>query len=267
MDRSFLANDSVIAASRDFVCIRLATYEDSAEAEFLRTVYIGQSGDLENTVFVLLSPDTRTNLCRPGRGPQFAFRTPAALAAGMQEIATKYPAKSRGEDSGLRLPQMKDFRLGLNVSSCDGLPMVVCVADQLEQIRELSDRVAELAFQPQLAGKFAYASAASPEVAKVIDGYESESGYLLIQPGDYGMDGRLVKAFPANVGLDELESSLVQFANQTEQVRKDHNRHVRSGMQNGQSWETEIPVTDAMALRAQQSRENRTNSDRGPRDR
>ncbi len=57
MDRSFLADADVIAASRMFVCIRPATYEDAGEADFLKKIFVGRSGELDNTVFVLLAPD------------------------------------------------------------------------------------------------------------------------------------------------------------------------------------------------------------------
>ena len=129
MDRSFLADKEVIKASRNFVCIRLASYEDAGEAEFLKTVFVGRSGELENTVFVLLSPDTKTNLCRPGRGPHFAFPTPAKLAAEMDKIAARYSDNENVKNSNPALPQLKNFRLGLNVSACDGVPLLLCVGE------------------------------------------------------------------------------------------------------------------------------------------
>ena len=49
MDRSFLSDAAVIASSRKFVCIRLATYESESEAKILKSIFLGRSGDLENT--------------------------------------------------------------------------------------------------------------------------------------------------------------------------------------------------------------------------
>ena len=71
MDGSFLSDADVVAASRKFVCIRLSTYEDAEEAEFLRSIYVGRSGDLENTVFAILSPDGK--------------RTPRQIIAALNE--------------------------------------------------------------------------------------------------------------------------------------------------------------------------------------
>ena len=40
MDKSFLSQSEVIAASRKFVCIRLATYENAEEAKFLKSISV-----------------------------------------------------------------------------------------------------------------------------------------------------------------------------------------------------------------------------------
>ena len=257
MDRSFLSNKDVIAASRDYVCIRLATYEDADEAEFLKTIYLGRSGELENTVFVLLSPDTKTNLCRPGRGPHFAYPTPSKLAKGMQEIAKSYPTKTRDAASTPLLPQMKDFRLGLNVSSCDGLPTVVCVSDDAEQRKELNAKLAGLAFEDKLAGKFGFASA-SLEDMKVIEGYQLETGFVIVQPGEFGLDGRMMEAFDADVELSRLQKNLVRFASQTNLASKSNRSHVSKGQSIGKTWTTEIPVTDPGSLKAMERARSRS---------
>ena len=69
MDRSFLSQLPVIAASRNFICVRLATYESEDEAAYLRSFAAGRSGQLENTVFCILSPDGEEKLIRAARGP------------------------------------------------------------------------------------------------------------------------------------------------------------------------------------------------------
>ena len=47
MDRSYLSDPAVVAASRSFVCVRLLTYENAREAELLRGIFRGRSGELE----------------------------------------------------------------------------------------------------------------------------------------------------------------------------------------------------------------------------
>src|SRR5436853_2273798 len=90
MDRSFLLRKEVVDASRDFICIRLATYEDKEEADYLVKVFPGRTGVLENTVYTMLSPDARQYLTRSGRSPDFAFQDSLDMARQMQSFAAKY---------------------------------------------------------------------------------------------------------------------------------------------------------------------------------
>src|SRR5437763_12248202 len=125
MDRSFLLQKEVIEASRDFVCVRLATYEDKEEADYLVQVFRGRLGTLENTVFAVLSPDGKKYLARPGRGPNFAFANSKDMADQMRNMAAQY----KPADVERTLPAMKDFRVSLNVAACDNMPVVVAVSD------------------------------------------------------------------------------------------------------------------------------------------
>ena len=73
MDRSFLRQPAVVAASRSFVCARLATYESEAERKILASIYVGRNGEVQNTTFTILSPDGKRVLVRAGRSPGSAF--------------------------------------------------------------------------------------------------------------------------------------------------------------------------------------------------
>ena len=250
MDRSFLTNAQIVEASRKFVCIRLATYEDAEEAEFLKQIFTGRSGELENTVFCLLAPDGKQRLSRAHRGTNQVFRSPREMADEMNEIAERYPA--RETDEAPALPQMKDFRLGLNVASCDGLPVVAVVAEDQEQLAELQTRLSPLAFSPELAGRFAYASIHDHDQLKPISGDKPEAGYVIIAPDEYGITGKAQQIIAADASADEIAAALRDFADEFAAPAKDHHQHVRSGKEAGIDWQTEIPVTDPMANRARE---------------
>ena len=94
MDRGLLSQPEVIIASRQFVCIRVPTYEDKSVETFTQRLFVGRSGNVENTTFALLSPDAEEKLVRAGRSPQDRYATPAEMAKGLREIAAKYPAKA-----------------------------------------------------------------------------------------------------------------------------------------------------------------------------
>src|SRR5581483_3137143 len=97
MDRSYLSQPPVIAAARDFVCVRLTTYEDPFEMAFMKSFDITRSGEVENTTFSILAPDGRTPLVRVSRSMKGTFKDAAAMAAAMGRIAQKYPPKPAGE--------------------------------------------------------------------------------------------------------------------------------------------------------------------------
>src|SRR4051794_16153328 len=124
MDRSFLSQPEVVAASRSFVCIRLATYESESEAKLLKSIFIGGSGELENTTFALLDPHGQRLLVRSGRSPDFAFwgstDTPSReMATTMDQIAAYYKVKGKGPAPDAPLPLNGNPRLALDVAACD----------------------------------------------------------------------------------------------------------------------------------------------------
>ena len=111
MDRSFLTDKNVVAASRKFVCIRLATYEDKSESQFLKRLYVGRSGQMENTTFAILSPNAKRTLVSAGRGPFRAFRDANEMARQMNTISSKFTNEGH---VGSVLPTMKSVELALN---------------------------------------------------------------------------------------------------------------------------------------------------------
>ncbi len=263
MDKSFLSDANVIKASRHFVCIRLATYEDVEEAKFLKSFGAGQSGELENTVFVLLTPDAKESLCKASRSPGFESRTPNLQASTMDNISLAFHPEDQTESDVPRLPQMKDFRLGLNVSSCDGLPSVICVGENENQISAMQSKLAPLAFSKELAGKFVYASTTDFDELEIVKGYQGKTGFAVIQPGQYGVDGELIKMLPFEIDSGDLKSAMINLVDGTKKVVKSHRDHVRKGNSTGQRWETEIPVTDPNSVRAMER--NQSQQGRGSR--
>lgn len=61
MDRSFLFQPQVIPALRNFIRVRLATYEDETEAASLKAFTSTKSGELENNVLGIMAPMASRN--------------------------------------------------------------------------------------------------------------------------------------------------------------------------------------------------------------
>ena len=243
MDRSFLSGAELIKVSRDFVCIRTATYEDKQEAEFLKWAFVARTGgDLRNFGYCLLSPDGQRQLRRSTRGPNFAYQNSAAMAADLRMIARQYPAKATAGVSTPIVPQMKSVRLGINVASCDGLPSVVIVGkDQLE-VDQLKKKLSGVIWGEELAGKFIYSSTTNPADLKIVPGAQSKTGFLVIKPDVFGLKGQLIKAIDPGVSSDDLKRSLSSAASTFTRNSKTHGLHVRNGRQSGKLWKTEVPV-------------------------
>ncbi len=255
MDESFLSDKRLVEASRDFVCIRLATYESKEEAEFLQPLVRTRSGDLENTVFALMDPDATRTIGRTGRSPQQIYRHPGQLVDTMKKIAAAYPGKG---DYVNRLPQMSDFRLALNVASCDGLPLVVAVGEQADRRNAMIKTLTTIAFGEALAGKFHYVAVAQPAELKSIDGFDEQAGaYVVVAPDRYGTSGSVVLQIQGDVTAEKLEQRLTETSLQQAKAVKHHHQHVREGVQTGHRWKTAIPVTDPGSIGAMKRMQRR----------
>lgn len=252
MDRSFLSHEDVIAASRDFVCIRCATYEDEEEAKFLRWIFTGRSGDLENTVFCILSPDASKKLIRGNRGPM-QFRGPQQMAAQMKEIAADYP----GDHNVAALPQVKNVRLGINVAACDSLPAVVILGENDQQLAQLKETLAPVAWDKDLLGMYIYCQSSDADERSILTSLKGSAGFAIVKPDDFGQEAEVIAEIGPGASAAELKDALLKAARKFKRPNKSHHQHVRSGRRDGVEWETEIPVTDAQALRAQRNRRDR----------
>src|SRR3954466_11005638 len=113
MDRSFLSQAEVIAAARAFVCVRLATYEDRDENDFLKTFHVTRSGEVENTVFTILSPDGKKQLAHASRGAGQTFGDAPRMAATMKAISATSGATPWTDAA---LPAVANVRLAVNIA-------------------------------------------------------------------------------------------------------------------------------------------------------
>ncbi|MBM3457017.1 MAG: hypothetical protein FJX77_00575, partial [Armatimonadetes bacterium] len=149
MDRSFLSQPEVVAASRRFVCIRPLTYEDRAAQAFLRGLLVGRSGEVENTTCCLLSPDGKDPLTRPARSFQQIYRDAPEMAEWMNRVADEYAAWRRHQKQANRsassLPVVTGVRLGLATAAADDQPLAV-LYNPPGSDRRLESRLAGLAW-------------------------------------------------------------------------------------------------------------------------
>src|SRR5436190_1873785 len=159
MDRSFLSQAQVIEASRRFVCVRLTTYENKEEGEFLKSFHVTRSGELENTVFTVLSPDGKRQLARASRSARGTFGDAPAMAAALRRIGREFAVKRSAPGQLPELPRVPNVRLAVNVAACDNRPLVVLFAGEEKARRGLEERLKPLAWDDRFLGQFIYVTA------------------------------------------------------------------------------------------------------------
>lgn len=253
IDNGWLLKDEVVAASRDFVCIRLTSYESAEEAAFVTKL----QGNPVNTVFAILTPDALPALAMKGlgRGPGELFADPADMVKQMGEVAAKFAGGSAATkaDGQPALPITLDARLGLAVASADLQPLALVIAPDEKTRAALEAKLAVLAWSNDLRGRFTYASAVSLGGLK-LDGHgESKSdtlksgafksGVLLIEPDVFGVEGKIVSAIDAT-DVDKMLSDAMHAAS-AKHVRaaKSREQLKRLALANGIFFETSIPVS------------------------
>lgn len=252
MDRSFLSHAEVIAASRQFVCVRLATYEDEQEGRFLKSLVPTASGELENSVFAFLAADGTTPLARPSRSPRHDFADAPQLARAMNRLAQEHPAKVAEDERPPALPLVAHVRLALDVAACDNQPLVLIhVSDDAER-KTLSDRLASLIWGPQFVGRFVLAEVGSAKELQLLDGPATTAGLYVVQSDQFGVKGVVLAQVGSSATQAELAACLRDGLQRHRSPGGTFADHVRQGQRQGVFWETVIPVTDPMERRARE---------------
>jgi hypothetical protein len=250
MDRRFLSQAEVIAASRKFVCIRLATYEDRQEAALLKSLFVGRSGDLENTTFAILSPDGQRQLTRSHRSPTHTQSSAAQMAETMNRIAGQYQVQRSTAEPAL--PTAANLRLALDIAACDQQLLVTLYTSDAAALRALEGRLRKLAWSGDFIGQFVYATTSDAEHLKPIDGIAPGNALLVVQPDRFGLKGKVLAQTSAKASLEEWRQALRAGIEQQQRFERTLPQHIRDGQRHGVFWETRIPVTDPLEQRARE---------------
>jgi len=237
--------------------VRLASYENQQEADYLVGLYQGRSGLLNNTTFALLAPDGKTLLAPPGRGPEFTLgkrgnpNTPApaadtaAFAQLLRSLAEPFPSKKKLA----ALPQARNLRLALNIAACDNQPLLIAYAADAENRASLQAQLTKLAWSEDYVGRMQYLvldQAVDPAIFPDLP----EQDYLaLIQPGDFGLDGSVLIVVDAAKAKTALAPALDKGLQAFHRESMSRQQHASRGRRAGADWETVLPVTDEGAPR------------------
>lgn len=240
MDRSFLVRPEVVAAAKKFVCIRLTSYEDESEKQFVSKLIRGEPA---NTAFAILTPDGTPALRgrSSGRGPRDLFTDAANLAKGMDVVAAKYPPKEAGGVPAL--PVTLTAKVGLAVAAGDLQPLVLVLAKNPKRQSELERKVAEAAWDKENAGRFVYAIASSMKELPKVQGQTITEGILFIEPDVFGAGGKVVQEVPGDQGTTQVLAAMRQTLRTHVKAEKSRRQLHVLGLKEGIFYETNIPVS------------------------
>ena len=269
MDRSFLADKDVIAASRKFVCIRLATYENAQENEVLKGVF-APGGNLENSVFGLLTPDGKTPLVRSGRSPAWAFggtRGPGInqqplevlekMAQTMEAIALAYPGKGEATKGAPPVPYLADLRLALNVATCERQPLVAVYSKDTTQRQKMERELSKIAWSDQFIGQAQYVAVQETSDFKAVKGLKAKPGFIVIQPGQFGLTGKVIGEIGPEAKAAKLKAGMAKALGKHKPSQLTYEQHRQAGRQAGARWKSATPNTDGLSRRGGSRRPRR----------
>ena len=244
-------------ASRDWVCIRLLTYESESEYKYMEQLLGVTDGTLPNTVFCLLSPDGKTKLTRPTRGPSI-FRTPENMAFQMKSLASRY--KSAVPNSFVApVPLVDRVDLAMNVAASDNRPMVVFYHPSPSDLKKLVDSSKPVVWASELAGQFMYAATSSKADLKAMVNASGDAGVYIVEPDEYGVSGKIVRHVEFDKVVESLKRELSRALINFQPFQKNHQQHIRDGYVFGIEWETVVPESDPMSVQAKRRFKSRFN--------
>ncbi len=238
-----LSQKDFIEASKEFVCIRLETYESKETQDRIRDLL---QGSMQNTAFVVYAPDGKTKLTRSQRSPQFVLggrgsKDIAPVIDQMGEIADEY--KVKGSANSAVLQDFDSFKQSLNVASADQRLLVFTVSPQNKMTR-VRKSLQAVFNDPSVSGKFHFDIAGKGDVkwAEILKNVDAKTGIFIIKSDEFGQEGVVVKSLPLDTAASRLRAELLAANKQFAKLekRKDYGKHVNQGRREGVKFENAI---------------------------
>ncbi|MEO1858016.1 MAG: hypothetical protein ABGY95_11735 [Rubritalea sp.] len=240
-----LSQKDFIEASKEFVCIRLETYESKATQDRIRDLL---QGTMQNTAFVVYAPDGETKLTGSHRSPQFVLggrrgsTDIAPVIDKMGKIANEYNVKGALNQSILQ--DFDSFKQSLNVASADQRLLVFTVSPKRE-MRKVKENLQTVFSDPSVNGRFHFDIAGKDDMkwAESLKNVNAKTGIFIIKSGDFGQDGIVLKALSLETPASQLKADLLETNKQFAEFekRKDYGKHVNQGRREGVKFENNIP--------------------------
>lgn len=245
--------EEFIQSSRNYVCVRLETFESKKHQDMVREFL---NGRFENTAFCILTPDGKKRLTGAGRSPQMGMgirgrpepgsKEEAALnkrvIAEMDRLAKKYPSKAKASDAVVR--DFHTFKQALNVSSGDQRLLVYAVAAKKHRAA-LESLLKPVANHPDVIGRYHFDIAGETDAkwSDAIDGDKEKTGIFIIRAGEFGQEGKVLAELPLKSKPTEIRKALAvaNKAFSASEKRKVYSEHIVKGRREGVEYKDTMP--------------------------
>ena len=156
----------------------------------------------------------------------------------MREIAKEYPAKKGADVFDRGLPLMENPRFALNTAACDTRLLVVVHADDEAELAKLTKRLTPVCWSDDIIGQFLYVATTDSESLSEIEGAEKKTGVLVVEPGSYGLTGKVIAHLPAKSTAKQIRKALLANQQDHPGYSKDSRRHVRQADRANARWKS-----------------------------
>ena len=228
MSNRVFGDADFIDASRDFVCVRIDTYESKENEKIVRDL---MRGKLVNTTFCLFDPDGGELLSGIGRGVYGPF----ASAAGLDRVSRRFEVK--GEKSEAIVPDFHSLRSAVNVASADGRPLVVVFAPS-EEMNQAEENFRAIAWHHDIVGRFHFDLESNEEAIR--DKLESKDslqsfGIYVVSPDTFGLKAEVLIRIELGESPEKMRESLLAALQKytANAQRKTYESHVAEGKRRG----------------------------------
>ena len=232
------SQDKFIAASRDFVCVRLESYESEEHQELVRGLL---RGAFANTAFCVLAPDGKARLSASGRSPSTLVsrrRGPSddveGVVRALEKISSEHPSKGEGEEAVLQ--DFHTTRQAINVASGDQRLLLLTVVSEGRR-ESIEKTLKEVLNDSDIVGRFHHdftEKSSGESWGELAEKEKGQAGFLIVQADEFGMKGAVVAELSLNTEAKELKDTLLRvnevFSESEE--RKVYSAHVSQGRRN-----------------------------------
>ncbi|MDF1814323.1 MAG: hypothetical protein P1V20_19110 [Verrucomicrobiales bacterium] len=230
-----------IEASRNYVCVRLESYESEEHQQLVRSFL---NGRFENTAFCILEPDAETRLTGSSRSPHHIMgRTNDQVIAEMTRIAKLY--RKKGGDREMALQDFHSFRQALNVASADQR-LLLFVSGNGGDLEKVKSTLRPVFADSDVMGRFHLDFAdenSDADWTGTVSRSSDAPGMYLIQADRFGQHGAVVAAIPLTVESADLKSALLEANREfaESEARKVYSDHVSEGREKNVFFKNGMP--------------------------